>query len=279
MGKYSPPPNFRKASLGNVSGMDFRQRYGPWALITGASAGLGACYAHALGARGLGLVLVARRQQRMEALAEKIRGEHAVQVCCIGLDLTAEGAVEQLCEELAGKELGLLVNNAGFGHVGPFLDQEPAALRQMVRLNCEIPAMLAHSLLPAMRSRGHGGMLVLASAAGYQPTPWMSAYGASKGFDLLWSEGVAVELAKDGVDVLAVSPGHTDTEFHRVAGVEGAVIGGSARPEDVVEQSLRFLGKRISFVHGRLNYWSTWSARLFPRRLVAKMVGRLLKNR
>ena len=259
--------------------MDFRQKYGPWALVTGASAGLGRCYAEALAARGLGIILVARREDRLESLAEELRSTHAVQVQSIPLDLCADNSVETLCEILDEKEIGLIVNNAGFGHAGPFEEQSFADLRQMLRLNCEVPSLLAHSLLPKIKSRGHGGMIVLASAAGYQPTPWMAAYGASKAYDLLWAESLAVESKKSGIDILAVSPGHTASEFLHGAGGEGAVAGGTADPRDVVNKSLKLLGKKISFVHGRHNYWLTWTSRWFPRKWVAQISGKLLGSR
>jgi len=258
--------------------MDFRSRYGPWALITGASAGLGLAYARALAQRGLDLILVARRLDRLEEIADELRA-CSIQVRVLSLDLTAKDAPQAIAEEIATRPVGLFVNNAGFGFFGPFLEQSDASMRSMVRLNCEVPTLLSKLVLPQMAERGQGGMLLLASAAGYQPTPWMSAYGATKGYDLLLGEALAVEMSASNVDVLVVSPGHTRTEFHEIAGVTGAIAGGSATPESVVEESLAKLGRKISFVHGWHNSFLTWTSRLFPRSWVAKISGQLLRNR
>lgn len=257
--------------------MEFSKKYGPWALITGASAGLGACYAQQLAAQGIHLILVARRGDRLEALAGTLRESFQVDVRCLPLDLLAEDAVGRIVEATSGIELGLFINNAGFGWKGDFLDADPQRLRAMVRLNCEVVTLLSHALLPAMVARKRGGMIVLASVAAYLPTPFMGVYGATKGFDLLFSESLAVEMREHGVDVLAVSPGTTDTEFHRVAG--GAVTFASmADPDHVVAQSLRLLGRRISFIHGWRNRFLCFWNRLIPRGLAAKVSGKVIRR-
>jgi short-subunit dehydrogenase len=257
----------------------FRERYGPWAVVTGASAGLGACFARDLGARGLDLVLVARRADRLEQLAGEIRDAHRVEVRVVPVDLTAEGAPDRLRDATAGLEVGLLVNNAGFGACSPFLDGEPARDARMVRLNCEAVVAVAHAFLPTMAARGRGGMVVVASTASFQATPWMSLYGATKAFDLHLAEGLAVELAPRGVDVLALCPGHTATEFHEVAGVSGPVAGGAADPAVVVRGALDRLGRRRHWVPGWLNALMAWGTRFAPRRFVAGAAGRMLGSR
>ncbi len=259
--------------------MGFQKKYGPWGLITGASAGLGASYAKAMAKMGLNLVLVARREERLQELAEELESNHGISTLCIPLDLTLDSAVDTLEEKTQGLEIGLFINNAGFGYLAPFLHQKDSNISKMIRLNCEAPARLSRLLLAPMAQRKRGGMVVLASAAAYLPTPPMSVYGATKGFDLLLGESLAMEMRTHGVDVLVVSPGHTDTEFHGVAGVQGSVAGGTASPEDVVEQSFRLLGKRISFVQGGHNFFLTWITRFFPRSIVARLSFQALKNR
>lgn len=252
-------------------------RYGPWCLITGASAGLGTCYARQLAAHHLHLVLVARRGDRLEALAEELRRDFGVEVRCLALDLLAPDAPAQLQAETKGLEIGLLVNNAGFGFKGDFLEADPDRLRDMVRLNCEVPTLLSRIFLPAMAGRGKGGMIMLASAAAFQPTPGMSVYGATKGFDLLLGEALSVEMKEAGVDILTVNPGTTDTEFHQVAGGI-ATMGWMATPEDVVAQSLGLLGRRMSFVHGFRNRFLVFLNRLAPRGFSARISGRLIRR-
>lgn len=259
--------------------MDFRRRYGPWAVVTGASAGLGEQFAQALARRGLDLVLVARRQDRLERLAADLRREQHVQTRVLALDLEQPDAPEQLAREVAGLDLGLLVNNAGFGWQGSFMEQDPAALRRMIRVNCEAPAMLARLLLPQIAARGAGGMILVASTAAYQGVPQMSVYGATKGFDLLLGEALGEEIKATGVDVIVVSPGHTATEFHAIANVQSAVAGVSARPEAVVKETLERLGRSRSFVHGRLNRFLVFAQRFSTRRLTVAVTGRLLRSR
>ncbi len=259
--------------------MEFRNRYGPWALVTGASSGLGAEFARQLGRRGLNLILVARRRDRLEHLAGQLRHAAQVETRVIPADLTEPAAAARLEQETAGLDLGLLVNNAGFGWSGAFLQQDPENVARMVRLNCEAPAALARRLLPRIAARGRGGMILVASAAAYQPTPWMSVYGATKGFALLLGEALAQEMREKGVDVLTVSPGHTESEFHAVAGVSGAVAGGAARPEDVVRETLDRLGRSLSFVHGWHNKALIWGGRCVTRRMAARISGRLLAAR
>ncbi|MFQ5748437.1 MAG: SDR family NAD(P)-dependent oxidoreductase, partial [Planctomycetota bacterium] len=217
-----PSPRPREAPPGK----DFPARYGPWALVTGASSGLGRAFAAALGGRGLNLLLVARRGDRLGELAAGLaaasrgghpeggpRGAPGFEALPVPLDLTAPDALPRLREAAGEREIGLLVSNAGFGYCGGFAEQDPERVREMVRLNCEVPALLARAFLPPMRARGRGGMILVASTAAYQATPWMALYGATKGFDLLLGEALGAEFAPRGVDVLTVSPGHTDTEF------------------------------------------------------------------
>lgn len=259
--------------------MDFLHRYGPWALVTGASSGLGEQFAHALARRGVNVALAARRQDRLERLAADLRQTWRIETRVLALDLELPDAAARLAQDLSALDLGLIVNNAGFGWQGSFLEQDPALIARMVRLNCEVPALLARHLLPRLAARGHGGMIMVASTAAYQGVPGMSVYGATKGFDLLLGEALAQELGQAGIQVITVSPGHTATEFHAVAGVAGAVAGEAARPEDVVKETLERLGRSRSFIHGRLNRVLVFAQRLATRRLAVAVTGRLIRRR
>ncbi len=261
--------------------MDFPTRYGPWALVTGASSGIGAHFAHALAERGLELLLVARRGEELERLAAELTRKGCPAAVPIPLDLTETRALDRIASATEGREIGLLVNDAGFGYSGPFLTQEPDDIRQMIRLNVEALALLTRQLLPPMVARGRGGLIQVASTAAYQPTPWLSVYGATKAFVLHLGEALAVELRGSGVDLLTVSPGHTETPFHARAGIQGPVAGHAASPEDVVARTLARLGRRrSSFVHGRLNAWiAGFAPRALPRDTVAALAGRMLRRR
>ncbi len=259
--------------------MSFLDKYGPWAVVTGASAGLGACFARDLAARGLHLVLVARRAERLEALAAELSLAHGVETLVTPLDLCADGFVEGLQEAVGEREVGLLINNAGFGATGPFLEADPAWNARMVRLNCEATVLLAHAFLPPMVARGRGGMVVVASTASFQPCPWMAVYGATKAFDLMLGEALDEELRGKGVDVLSLCPGHTDTEFHQVAGVKGPVAGGTADPVMVVKGALDRLGRKQHWVPGLLNKLMSAGSRFGTRRMASAITGKMLGSR
>jgi len=259
--------------------MGFSDKYGPWALITGASSGLGEQYARQLAAMGLNLIVIARRAERLRTLGAELAQAHGIQVEVLALDLLSLRAIDKIAVAAQQVDLGLVICNAGFGAAGRFLEQDAAKLTDMVRLNCEVPVKLIHRLAPQLARRGRGGIVMLASTAAFQCTPWMATYGASKVFDLHLAEALTVELGPLGIDVLAVCPGHTDTEFHQVAGVSQAAVGGAADPAEVVRQSLGLLGRRITFVHGRVNRLLAFSNRFSPRSISAWAAGRILGNR
>jgi len=239
--------------------------YGSWALVTGASSGIGAAFARALAAAGVNVVLTARREDRLRALAAELGG---VETRIVPLDLGAEGAPLALAEAVADVEIGILVNNAGFGMAGRFDRASYDRLLEMVRLNCVAVTALSRLFLPSMRARGRGAMIVLSSSAGYQPLALGAAYGATKAFDLMLAEALWAENRGTGVDVLAVSPGPVDTEFQTVAG-ETPHPGDT--PEEVVRVAFAALGRKPSVVVGTGNKVRAWSVRLAPRALVARI--------
>jgi len=257
--------------------MSFDSTYGPWAIVTGAPAGLGEHYTRQLAERGLNVLIVARRLDRLSELASELMSKHQVEIECLALDLTATNAIESLLEACQDKDIGLLVNNAGFGIKKAFAENEYSALRDMVRLNCEIPVLLTHALLDKLKNRDTAGIINLASVAGFQPTPFMSVYGATKAFDLLFSEALSSELEGSGIDVLAVCPGSTDTEFHAVAGSE-STFPKLDDPRSVVLKSLNCLGKRAVYIHGFKHRLLIFLNRLTPRFLVTRTAHLMLKK-
>jgi short-subunit dehydrogenase len=199
----------------------------PLGLITGASSGIGASLARCLAARGFDLVLTARRQGRLEALASELRDLHGVAVTVIACDLARPGAAGSLLAELGarGLQIHTLVNNAGFGLRGDYTDNSWLLAEAMLQLMVSAPAQLCHGLLPAMRARGEGAIVNVASLAGLIPgLPGSTLYSASKAFLIRFSQSLAAEVAGDpqhpGVRVLAVCPGYVRSEFHAVLGVQ-----------------------------------------------------------
>jgi hypothetical protein len=255
----------------------FSQRYGGAALVTGASAGIGRALARALAARGMDVVLVARRAERLAALADELSAKHGVRAVAVPCDLAKPDAAEVVERGVreAGLCVGLLVNDAGAGAFGPFEAQAGARHAAMVDLNCRAPALLASTFLPGMLERGRGGLLFVASTAAYQPVPLLATYGATKAFDLSLAEALWAELAPKGIDVLAISPGFTRTELQALAVAEGvSKAGGEATPEEVAEAALEALGRGPSFVHGTRNWLLSCAPRLLPRATVARLALR-----
>jgi hypothetical protein len=244
-----------------------RERYGPWALVTGASAGIGREFARALAREGVSVALSARREDRLRELAAELEKDWQVETRVVPADLADPAGVERLARAVEDLELGILVNNAGFGYQGRFERQDAERLREMVQVNCAAPVVLTSRLLPAMRARGRGALVFTGSVAGRQPLPLHAVYAASKGFDLLLGDALAVELRDGGIDVLVLEPGPTESEFQAAAGETPH----PAEPaERVVAVALDALGRQPSVVAG----WANWlraglPQRLLPRSLVA----------
>jgi len=254
------------------------ERYGPTALITGASSGLGAQYARYLAARGFSLALVARRQQRLEQLAGELAELGAPQIELLPRDLTAPGACAALAEAVAELDIGLLINNAGMGVYSAFADTALAGQRRMLELNAGVVLELTHRLTPALRARGGGGIVIVSSTTAHLPSPYFSAYAATKAFDLLLAEGLYHELRGDGIDVLAIVPGLTRTEFHQAAGIGTARIPFPFRaPPQVAATTFRHLGRRPAVVDGLGNKLLVLAARVLPRRLFGALTAAFLK--
>jgi short-subunit dehydrogenase len=224
------------------------------ALITGASAGIGEEFARQLARRGRDLILVARRKDRLEKLAEEVPTTAHVIEC----DLGSEAA--KLPDKVAklGVEVDLLINNAGFGTRGRFLELDPEREAEIVRVNCEAIVTLTHAFLPAMVERRRGGLITVASTAGMQPLPYETTYGASKAFAISFMEALSMELRGTGVRCLVVNPGPVKTEWQQVAGYDEntRTMPGIISAEECAADALRAYdrGKR-SVIPGRLFPW------------------------
>ncbi len=251
----------------------FRSRYGEWALITGASAGIGAEFARALARRGMSCVLTARREDRLRALSDELARETGVRTKIVPADLAASDGADRLADAVAGLEVAMLVNNAGFGGAGRFETLPTDRLRAMVQVNCTAPVVLTSRLLPAMRTRGRGAIVFVGSIAGRQPLPLHGVYAATKAFDLFVGEALWGELRGTGIDVLVLEPGATDTEFQDVAG-EMSHAGEPAAA--VVGVALDALGKQPSVVSGWMNWVTANTSRFMPRATMAMIAERFV---
>ena len=254
---------------------------GQWALVTGASAGIGKALARELAAGGTNLVLTARRGQRLEELARQLSAEHDVVVEVFAADLARSSAPDEIFAFTRGKGLhiDLLVNNAGFGSYGKFVQAETHRLLDMVQVNCGAVVHLTRLFLPEMMRRRRGDVLMVASTAAFQGVPYIATYAATKGFDLLFAEGLAEEVKPYGIRVCALCPGSTESEFHEVAGHRPpSRMDRRESAEKVARTGLRALAAGKSYViSGRRNYLATQSERLVPRRLVTKIAAKMFR--
>lgn len=251
---------------------------GKWALVTGASAGIGVEFARQLAAGGANLVLTARRTDRLTQLAQDLTAAHKIQVEVFPADLTQPDAPEKIHHFVQEKNLSVevLVNNAGFGVAGEFRNQEPQRLLEMVQVNVASVVHLTHLFVPAMVERRSGYVLIVSSTAAFQSVPYLCVYGATKGFDLLFAEGLHEELRGHGVHVTALCPGSTVSEFQQVAGRPAS--DGGAPAEKVAIDGLAALAAGKSLVISGLgNLLAMESHRLTPRRLVTHAVGRMFR--
>ena len=246
----------------------------PVTLVTGASAGLGAEFARQCARRGDELVLVARRRDRLEALASEIGGGHV-----IAADLAAPGASAKLLKEVEanGLRVATLINNAGFGAAGKFAGLALERQREMVDLNIAALVELTHLVLPQMREQGKGGILNVASTAAFQPGPGLAVYFATKAFVLSFSEALHQELKRSGIKVSALCPGPTRTEFGEVAGVTKAGFDRfAADAGPVVAAGLHGLDRNKAVViPGLTNKLTAQSSRFVPRAAMRRIVAAL----
>ena len=253
-----------------------------YTLITGASGGIGECFARALAARKHNLVLVARSQGKLEALAGELRAAFKIQAEPVALDLSVPRAAATLAQLMSKRKLAidLLVNNAGFGTPGEFWRISLEREAEMVRLNVQALMELTHLLLPPMIERRRGAIINVSSTASFQPMPYSAVYAASKAFVTAFSLGLAEELRPYGVRVVTLCPGMTATNFF-VAGGYGTrrVPGGLQTPEEVVRAALNALDHGGGLVIPRLlNKLGVFIQRFVPRTLVLRVTARMFRR-
>lgn len=257
-----------------------------WALVTGASAGIGAAYARELAARGFALILTARRTDRLEALAADLKAAHGTRCECIAADLADPAAPEALVAELARRNIhvDVLINNAGYGVPGTFNVPSWKTHADFIQVMMTAPAHLAYLLLPGMQQRGYGRIGNIASLAGLVPgSAGHTLYGASKAYLIKFSQSLALENRGRGVNVCAICPGFTYSEFHDVTGSRALV---SKMPgwmwssaELVAREGLDALERGTPvYVTGRMNRFIKSLVKIVPDGIALKLVQRQSKN-
>lgn len=199
---------------------NFYSNYGAYALITGASSGIGLAFCELLAEQGLNLIIVARRSERLQALRQSLESSYGVEVVCLQADIGSEQGVRQVLEASERLDVGLVISNAGFGARGEFSTIDSALLLEILRVNCQAPLLLSHGMIPRLKSRGRGGIIFTSSVEAIIGCPYSAAYSACKALVKNLGEALWGELNPEGIDVLVLCPGATDTEALDRSGVD-----------------------------------------------------------
>lgn len=251
-------------------------------LITGASSGIGAAFARKLAALGRNVFLVARSEDKLIALCNELGRLTSIRAQYMAVDLRQPDARQQLFEETKnrGLEIDTLINNAGFGSMGDFAKLDPERELEMIELNITAVVDLTHRFLGPMRERNRGTIINVASTAGFQPVPYMATYAATKAFVLAFSEALWDENRMHGINVMALCPGVTETNFFDASGIDRPPMRTVQTPEEVVDTALRALTRKKSLV---ISGWANWfvveAERFLPRSAVTKVAGNALRSR
>ncbi|HEV8033869.1 SDR family NAD(P)-dependent oxidoreductase [Yoonia sp.] len=259
-------PNYQSALM---------RRFGPAALITGASDGIGRAFAVQLAEHGFDLILVARRGDVLQDMALDLGTRFRVEVRVLAMDLSDPAAVPDLLSLTKNTPVGLVVAAAGFGSIGPFLNQDVASETNMVDLNCRSVVALSYGFGHRMAARRRGGIVLFSSLVGFNGAPLSATYAATKGFVQSFAEGIAAEMRTHGVNVLSVAPGPVGTGFAARAGMH---MGKAATPELVARSALAALGRRTTVRPGFLAKFLGWSLTMLPRWGRVLVMGGIMKG-
>lgn len=257
---------------------DFRNRYGQAALVTGASSGIGKSFVELLAARGLDLVLVARRTHRLRELAARLETECHVNVTVCAADLSDAAAPRQILDATVSLDIGLVVSNAGFGMKGEYAACDPAAMADMQMVNCNAPMQLAHGFIPRLRKRGKGGIIFTSSIEALMGCPYSTAYSATKALVSALGESLWAELQPAGIDVLTLCPGATESESAGLQGIDISSLQHVMPSEEVARLTLdNIRNGPVFFSSGyyRANFEKLLS---MPRRDALTMMAKAMKK-
>lgn len=257
---------------------NFKNKYGPWVLITGASSGIGEAFASLLAAEGLNLVLAARRKDRLETIAQKLETQFNIETRTIEVDLLKQDFLVPIKQATDDLQVGLLINNAGQLILNSYMETSMEEEFRMIDLNIKAPAILTHHFAEKMISRDKGGIINVASVLAYMGVPYSAAYAATKAYELVKSEGLWYELNKHGVDVLSLNPGLTRSEM--TEGLDFSHMPMSLmNPPEVANTALKALGKKSQITPGRMNRMLVFmSKRVMSRDMNTRMFGMLMEK-
>jgi uncharacterized protein len=255
---------------------DLKQKYGKWALVAGASKGIGAAFSNFLAARGMDLVLIARNRKDLDELAASLTDRYKIQVKCISCDLSDANAANQIKLAVQDMEISLLVYNAALSYIGPFEKNSLEHHNQIARANMITPMNLVQIFGEQMLKNGRGALILMASLAGFQGSGYLAAYASTKAFNRVLAESLWYEWKDRGVDVMACCAGATSSPNFIESNAEpmGFLAPRVLTPEEVVEECFMKLGKRPSFITGRGNrIASFFMQKVFPRKMAVRIMG------
>lgn len=260
-------------SIAPDSKREFANRYGPWALVTGASSGIGMEFARQLAARGLNLVLVARREPQLAALAREMTAAHGISTQALAIDLSDAASTQAVVAATTGLDIGLLVCSAGFGSSGSFISNDIEQEAAMVDLNCRSLMTLTWHIANRLVPKRRGGIVLLSSLVGFQGAPGSANYAATKAYVQSLAEALHHELKPHGVDVLASAPGPIHSGFAARAGM---TMGKAQQPQDVAAATLNALGRRSTVRPGWLSKALAYSLAPLPRWGRVRVMGKVM---
>ena len=256
--------------------MNLKQKYGSTALVAGASEGIGAAFATFLAGEGMDLILIARRLQPLQQLADLLENKYKVNVKCISCDLSGENAIQEIEEGLNGKEISLLVYNAALSYIGPFIKNSAENHSQAARVNMITPLKMVRLYGEKMLTHGKGAVVLMTSLAGFQGSGYLSVYAATKAFNRILAESLWYEWKNSGVDVIACCAGATATPGFKNTYPEktGFLTPRVLDPEEVVHECFKKLGKQPSYITGRANRLASFiMQKIPPRKMAINIMG------
>jgi uncharacterized protein len=256
--------------------MNLKQKYGNIALVAGASEGIGAAFATCLAAEGMDLVIIARRFQPLQQLADLLENKYKVNVMCISCDLSGINATQQIKEALNGREISLLVYNAALSYIGPFIQNSEEKQSQAIQVNMITPLNMVRMFGEKMLTRGKGAVVLMTSLAGFQGSGYLSVYAATKAFNRILAESLWYEWKNSGVDIIACCAGATATPGYMNSNPDktGYFTPRVLEPEEVPYECFKKLGKQPSCITGRGNRLASFvMQKLLPRKMAVNIMG------
>ena len=256
--------------------MNLKQKYGQTAMVAGASEGLGAAYATYLAKEGMDLVLIARRKEPLQLLADSLKKSYHIEVTCINCDLANSNAIRQISEKLNGKEINLIVYDAALSYIGPFIKNSYEYHAQMAQTNMLTPLNMLHTFCGKMLAKGKGAIILMASLAGFQGSGFLAMYAATKAYNRVLAESLWYEWKNTGVDIMACCAGATSTpNFINTKPEKAGFFAPKVQsPAEVVSECFKKLGKQPSFISGTGNKAASFiMQKLLPRKMTVTIMG------